>query len=95
MAGYGEEEGVQEGTACHLLPEVHEDKTEALYSSGHRRMSTEDGEAGKADEAISSALHQFGQEEAFGGRRSRASIQEQTEGGKNADGRGISNGGCG
>jgi len=40
-------------------------------------MSTENGETGEADKAISSAFCQFGQEEAFGGRRSRASTKKK------------------
>ena len=91
-----EGQGVQEGTTHHLLSEVHGGEAEALHSSGHRRMSTEDGKTGEADEADGSAFCQFGWEEAFGGCGSRASAQEETEeGGKNADGRGILNGGCG
>jgi len=51
-----------------LLPEVHGDQAEALYSSGHGRMLTADGETREADEAVGSAFRQFGREEAFGGR---------------------------
>jgi len=65
---HGEREGVQEGTARHLLPEVHGDEVEALFPSGHSGMLTEDGEIGEANEADCSAFCQFGQEEAFGGR---------------------------
>ena len=32
---HGEREGIQEGTTRHLLPEVHGDEAEALFSSGH------------------------------------------------------------
>jgi len=93
---HGEGQGVQEGTACHLLSEVHGGEAEALHSSGHGRMSTEDGKTGEANEADGSAFRQFGWEEAFEGRGSRASAQEETEeGGKDADRRGILNGGCG
>ena len=94
---YGEGESLQKGTARHLLPEVHGDQAEALHPSGHGRMSTEDGETGEADEAVGSAFRQFGREEAFGGRGSRASAQEETEeGGKETvDGGGVSDGGRG
>jgi len=94
---YGEGESLQKGTARHLLPEVHGDQAEALHSSGHGRMSMEDGKTGEADEAVGSAFHQFGREEAFGGRGSRASAQEETEeGGKEiVNGGGVSDGGCG
>jgi len=63
--------------ACHLLSEVHGGEAEALHSSGHGRMSTEDGKTREANEAIGSTFCQFGQEEAFGGHRSRASAQEK------------------
>jgi len=57
----------------------------------------EDGETGEADEAVGSTFRQFGQEEAFGGHRSRASAQEETEedGKEIVDGGGVSDGGCG
>jgi len=82
-----EREGVQESTACHLLSEVHGNKAEALYSSSHGRMSTEDGKTGEANEADSSAFCQFRWEEATGGCGLRASTHEETKtgGGRNKD----------